>query len=50
VIDQVSYPHKTTGKVMVLYILIFKFLEGRWEDKRDVLEHYFKVCDIYTFR
>jgi hypothetical protein len=25
-IDQVSHPYKTTGKIMVLYILIFKFL------------------------
>jgi len=24
--DQVSHPYKTTGKILVLYILIFKFL------------------------
>jgi len=27
--DQVSHPHKTTGKIIVLYILIFKFLVTR---------------------
>jgi hypothetical protein len=32
--DQVSHPHKTTGKIIVFYILIFKFLERRREDKR----------------
>jgi hypothetical protein len=31
--DQVSHQYKTTGKIMVLYILIFKFLERRQEDK-----------------
>jgi len=31
--DQVSHPHKTS-KIMVFYILIFKFLERRWEDRR----------------
>jgi len=25
--DQVSHPDKTTGKIMALYIVIFKFLE-----------------------
>jgi hypothetical protein len=32
--DQVSHPYKTTGKITVLYILTFTFLDSRWEDKR----------------
>ena len=32
--DQVSHPYKTTGKILVLCILIFKFLNNKLEDKR----------------
>jgi hypothetical protein len=32
--EQVLHPYKTTGKIIALYILIFKFLCSRLEDKR----------------
>jgi TctA family transporter len=32
--DQVSHPYRTTCKIIVLFILIFMFLESRREDKK----------------
>jgi len=32
--DQVSHPYKTTSKIIVFYILIFKFSVSKLEDKR----------------
>jgi hypothetical protein len=31
--DQVSHPYKTTGKIIILYILIFIFLIENWKTK-----------------
>ena len=31
--DQVSHPYNTPGKIIVMFILIFKFLESKVEDK-----------------
>ena len=38
--DQVSYPYKKKrGKIIVLFFLIFKFLDSKPEDKRSLTEY-----------
>jgi hypothetical protein len=39
--DQVSCPYKTTGRIMVLYILTFTFLDSRQKDKRLAYQYHF---------
>jgi hypothetical protein len=36
--DQVSHPYKITGKIILLYTLIFVFLVSTLEDKRFCIE------------
>jgi len=42
--DQVSHPYKTTDKIILLYILIFKFLDSNQTgvDRRIILKWHFK--------
>jgi hypothetical protein len=38
VTDQVSHPYTPTGRIMVLYILTFTFLDSRRDDKRQKIK------------
>jgi hypothetical protein len=37
--DQVSHPHKTTGRIMGLYIFTFTVLDSRWENTRFLMNY-----------
>jgi hypothetical protein len=41
--EQVSDPYKASDKIMVLYILTFKFLDSRQED-RNLFVHAILIC------
>jgi hypothetical protein len=40
--DQVAHPHKTTCKIIILYVLIFVFLDSNLEDKT--------LCTLLTYK
>jgi len=48
--DQVSHPYKTTGKIIIVYITIFKVLNSNLEDKiYNPQETTFKTLPLMLF-
>jgi len=49
--DQVSHPYKTTSRIIFLYILIFKILDSKLEEKRFCTEWWqaFPEFDMFYF-
>jgi hypothetical protein len=45
--DQVSNPCKTRDKIIVMYILIFKRLESKWEDELNDNKHLLNLICCY---
>ena len=46
--EYVLQPYHTTGNIILLYILIFKFLERSWEDKRVWNDFPFHCCTMFA--
>jgi hypothetical protein len=48
--DQVSHPYKSTGRIMVLYILTFTFLDSRRDEICSHLPHFWRPSSPPTTR